>query len=68
MGTTGAFWPAFWFGVAAPAYLYAPASPYAAYIYTATPAQNFAVVGGYLSQATNEVLNDRRTDTKPAGA
>lgn len=60
MGMSPMFWTAFWAGMAAPVSLYAAPTAYAGYVAIPSPAQSFAMVGGYLSAAAEQVQNDRR--------
>ncbi len=53
-------WPAFYAGIAAPVSLFAATPSYDAYTFVFQPAQAFAVVGGYLTQAMPTELDDGR--------
>ena len=56
---TPTFWTAFFSGLAAPAAVYAPPAPYAAYTTPLTAAQSFGLVGMYLQQAMSQTVDER---------
>jgi hypothetical protein len=56
------FWTAFWAGLAGPASLYAPPSPYWAYLGRYSIASNFAQIGMALTLASAPFDGRRTTD------
>lgn len=60
------FWAAFWAGLAAPVGLYAPPTPYLAYINTLSLPQTFDTVGWYLSRAAAQVGDVRQPSATAA--
>lgn len=52
------FWTAFLAGLASPTMVYAKPPPYAVYVPTLGPAENFAIAGSYVAQAFAQFDDD----------
>ena len=59
MHVTSAFWASFYKGLAAPVALFSTPPSYEPLTFVIQPAQCFAVVGSYLSQAVPQVMDER---------
>lgn len=64
MNALSMFWGAFFTGMAAPVSLYAAQPSYSNFTTVIGPAESFAIVGGYLSEAAKKADEEAKSRSK----